>query len=357
MHQSVLSMKPQPVIHHVMAWGLIIFIVLLAVSLKADDETSPSAEQMKVIQEKSLNLLRDIVPAGSSDRKLETMVIDGGLVYWGNIFDPKEVVALVNLAPEKPVDDDWPPTNSWGTWPCYLSLWVWEKDHWVFRQYLDNANSLVFHDRKDSPHHFVQASRKTGRYEGDYLSWYYDPLTKTLVRTDYETWGPFFLLGNYLCTTNGFERRTEYETVWVYSYKEGRKGDLVAIYSSNINTELPDFSITFRDNQTGKLWTYSFHQKEDNAPYTVDAVEGDPDAKVENPDPQIHHAAEIKLSGEADPFDCFFERLTGLSSVFREAADNEGADWQDTAPKTSPAKQVKYEITGDPEIIQHLKNP
>ena len=146
---------------------------------------------MKAIQEKSLSLLQDLAPASSSGRTMKNMAIDGGQIYWGNLFDPKEVVALVNLAPEKPAGDNWPPTNSWGAWPCYLSLCVWEKDRWVYRQYLDNANTLVFHDRKDRPHHFVQASRKTGRYEGDFLSWYYDPKTRTLVRTNFEGWGPF----------------------------------------------------------------------------------------------------------------------------------------------------------------------
>jgi hypothetical protein len=277
-----------------------------------------------------------------------------------NLFDPNEVVALVNLAPEKPAGDDWPSTNSWGIWPCYLSLCAWKTDHWVFRQYLDNANSLSFHDRLDNPHHFVQASRKTGRYEGDYLSWYYGPATSTLVRTHYETWGPFFLLGNYLCTTNGFERRSMNEIEQIYSYKQGRKGRLLASYDQD--TERPNFSIAFRDQQTGKFWTYSFHGDDDEVTYAVDAVAGDPSEKIENPDTRTHYSAEIKLS-KGDQFASFcFERLTRLSPALAPAGDDGNPDgqdptWSDSLPKTPPIKQVKFEISGDPEIVRHLKIP
>jgi hypothetical protein len=80
------------------AGGLLFFILFFA-SLKADDRTQewpqPAAEQLKSIREQSLILLRDITPAGSSGRKMETMAIDGGEVYWGNLFDPVEVVALL----------------------------------------------------------------------------------------------------------------------------------------------------------------------------------------------------------------------------------------------------------------------
>lgn len=351
---------------YITARGLVLFILLFAVALKADDETMqfppPTADQLKTIQEKSLAMLRDISPASSSGRKMKTMAIDGGLIYWGNLFDSNEAVALVNLAPEKPETGDAEADSMWREcWPCYLSLCVWEKDHWVYRQYLDNAHSLVFHERKDSPKHFVQASRKTGRYEGDFLSWYYDPKTQTLIRTKYESWGPFFLLGNYLCTTRGFERRAMDVTVWIYPYKEGKKGDLLAIYGSDIGSgELRNFSITFRDHQTRKLWTYSFHRDGDDPPYlnyTVDAVEGELYGKVASPDTRTHYSAKMKLSNEDDPIDSFcFERLTRLSYALVDATDGGEAGWNDTAPKTPPVKQVNFEISGDPEIVQHLKN-
>lgn len=311
-------------------------------------------------------MLRDIAPASSSGRKMKTMAIDGGLIYWGNLFDPKEVVAVVNLAPEKPQGDETETASFFREcWPTYLSLCAWEKNHWVYRQYVDNANSLSFHDRKDTPNHFVQASRKTGRYEGDFLSWYYDPKTNTLVQTHYESWGPFFLVGNYLCTTRGFQRRAMEETVWVYPYKRGKKGDLLAIYDSDIGTgELKNFSITFRDHDTKKLSTYSFDPQEEEPPYlnyTVNAVEGEPKAKGASPDPGGHDSAVMKLvgkdGGEDASIDTYcFERLTGLSSALVEAPDGGEPRWNDVVPKTSPVNQVKIEVSGDPEIVQHLRN-
>jgi hypothetical protein len=357
-------MNPQTVLCDAMAGRIFLIVMLVVMPVMADDEPMlfppPTSEQLKSIQEQTLRLLRDIRPASSAGRKLKTMGINGGLVYWGNLFDPEEVVALVDLAPEKPVGDDWPPTNSWGAWPCYLSLCVWEKNHWAYRQYLDNANSLSFHDRLDKPHHFVQASRKTGRYEGDYLSWYYDPATKTLVRTHYETWGPIFLSGDYLCTTNGFERRSMNESEQIYSYRQGRKGRLLASYDED--TERPDFSIAFRDQQTGNFWTYSFHGDDDELTFGVDAVAGAPSEKIENPDTRTHYAAEVKLTkGGQFPSFCF-ERLTGLSPALVPALNDSNPDgqvlmWSDLLPKTPAIKPVEFEISGDPEIVRHLKTP
>jgi hypothetical protein len=369
-YRLILTLRPQAVLYHVMTRGLFLFLLSLVVSLKADDGTTqfppPTADQRKAIQEKSLSLLRDLAPASSSDRTMKTMAIDGGQIYWGNLFDQKEVVALVNLAPEKPQTGDEETASMWREcWPCYLSLCSWERDHWVYRKYLDNAHSLVFHDRNDSPRHFVQASRKTGRYEGDFLSWYYDPKTKTLVRTNYETWGPFFLVGNYLCTTRGFERRAMEDTVWVYPYKQGKKGDLLAIYDSDVGTgELKHFSITFRNRQTKKLWTYSFNPQEVEPPYlnyTVDAVEGALDEKMAGTETRVHYSAAMMLTGkeggENVAIDTYcFERLTGLSIGLVEAPDGGEPEWRDVAPKTTLVKQVKIETSGDPEIVRHLKN-
>ena len=150
------------------------------------------------------------------------------------------------------------------------------------------------------------------------------------------------------------------ETVWVYPYDDGKKGDLLAIYTSNVGTgELTNFSITFRDHRIRRLWTYSFHREEQEPPYlnyTVDAVEGQLFEKVDSPDPRVHESAEIKLSGGDEPFDSFcFERLTNLSYAFVDAGTNGGPTWADVMAKTPPAKEVKFEISGNPEIVRHLK--
>lgn len=109
--------------------SLFCFVMLLAGPLRAEDEITqtppPTAEQLKSIQEKSLNLLRDLAPSGTSNRKMETMAIGGGMVYWGNLFDSKEVVALVDLPPEAPSGEE-NETISYlrECWPRYLSLYA-----------------------------------------------------------------------------------------------------------------------------------------------------------------------------------------------------------------------------------------
>jgi len=347
------------------ALGTMIVCTVFPLLLNAQEEpkqsATPNPESLGIIREKSLELLRDIVPSSTSGRDLKNLESVGGSIYWGNLFDPREVVALVNLAPEKPEDDfEGDVVDYEQTWVRHLSFCAWQKDHWVFRQYLDNARNLEFHDRKDKPGHFVQASRKTGRYEGDCLSWYYDPKTMKLVQTNFEDWGPFYLIGNYLCTLRGFERRAVDETVWVYPYNNGRKGSLLAIYYSDIGSgELRNFSITFRDRKTGKYWTYSFSPKEAEQPYLhydVDAVEGvwnEPDEKAKT---RVHHNAEMEVSEKDDSTDQFcFERLTGLSRAVLDHEDGNSAQWKDTLPKLPPLKQIKLKVKGDQEIVRHLQ--
>jgi len=338
--------------------------VQLTAQVEPKQSATPPQEALGAIREKSLKLLCDIVPVSTSGRALKTVESAGGLIYWGNLFDPREVVALVDLSPEKPAGDlEGGVFNDYDyeqTWVRHLSFCAWEKDHWVFRQYLDNARSLEFHDRKDKPNHFVQASRKTGRNEGDHLSWYYDPKIKKLVPTNFEDWGPFYLIGNYLCTLRGFERRAMDETVWVYPYKNGKKGSLLAIYYSDIGRgELRNFTITFRDAKTDKLWSYSFSPQEEEQPYlhyTVDAVEGVQDEPYDKAKTRLHHSAEIEVSDQDGSIDqVCFERLTGLS---RAVLDHEGwksAQWKDVLPKLPALKQIKLKITGDPEIVRHLQ--
>lgn len=324
----------------------------------------PTPKALRVICEKSLKLLSDIVPSANSGKAMKTVDSEGGLVVWGNLFDPREVVALVDLPPEKPAGDSeggvFDEFDYERTWIRHLSLCAWEKDHWVFRQYLDNARNLEFHDRNDKPRHFVQASRKTGRYEGDHLSWFYDEKSKKLVPTNFEDWGPFYLAGNYLCALRGFERRAMDETVWVYPYKEGRKGKLLAIYYSDIGRgELRNFAFTFQDRKTEKYWTYSFSPKEAEPPYlhyVVDAVEGVWDEPMEKAKALTHHAAAIEVTEQDGSIDEFcFERLTGLSRAVLNHEAGQCAQWKDTLPKLRPLTQIKFKITGDQEIVRHLQ--
>lgn len=346
---------------------LLLFTVphqLLKAQAEPKQSVMPKPEVLKVIREKSLKLLRDIVPSSTSGKALKTVDSAEGLVYWGNLFDPHEVVALVDLPPEKPEDSEGSVFERFDyeqTWFRHLSFCAWEKDHWVYRQYLDNARDLEFLDRKDKPHHFVQASRKTGRYDGDHLSWFYDEKRKKLVRTNFEDWGPFYLIGNYLCTIRGFERRAMDETVWVYPYAEGKKGRLLAVYYSDIGSgELRNFSITFHDLKTGKFWTYSFSPMEAEPPYlhySIDAVEGVWNEPEKNAKPRIHSNAEMEVSEKDGSIDEYcFERLTGLSRAVLGHVNWRGSERMDKLPKLPALKQIELKINGDPEIVRHLKN-
>jgi len=346
--------------------GTHLFCTVSSLPLRAQEEpaqsTTPTQEALGKIREKSLSLLRDIVPASTSGRGLKTVEGVGGIIYWGNLFDPGEVVALVNLAPENPEQDaEQEGASQKETWIYHLSFCAWEKDHWVFRQYLDNARKLEFHDRKDKPNHFVQASRMTGRYAGVYLSWYYDSKTKKLVPTGFENWGPFYLVGNYLCTLRGMERRAMDETVWVYHYKYGKKGNLQAeIDYPNIGKDgvLRDFIITFRDDKAEKYWTYSFSPKEEEEPflhYYVEAVEGPPDEPYEKTKNRVHYSAEMEVGKDDNSTDEFcFEQLTGVSRAVLNHQESKGSIWKDTMPKLPPIKQNQLNITGDQEIIRHF---
>jgi hypothetical protein len=344
------------------AFRTLLFCAAFSLSLKAQEDPKNSdharPEGAGKVVEKTLRLLRKVIPATISGKGSETVEDAGGLIYWGNLFDTREVVALVNLAPEQPArnpeGDDFIDRE---TWDRHLSLCAWERDHWAFRQYLDSATNVELHDRKDKPSHFVQASRKTGRYEGDHLSWYYDPKTRKLVRTNFESWGPFYLIGNYLCTLRGFERRAVDETVWVYPYKEGQKGKLLGIYSSDSgNGEIRNFAITFRDRKTGDYWTYSFSPEEAQAPYlhyNLDAAEGAGDEKANTP---VHHHAKVEVREDDVAIDEFcFERLTGLSRAVLNHEGEMSTQWKDALPKLRPLKEVPLKITGDPEIARHLQ--
>lgn len=334
------------------AWGA------LFEPLNAQEQIAkkPTPAESREIREKSLQLLHESISAPISGKEMQTVEHAGNTIYFGDLFDSSEVTALVNLAPEKPrldpdeyFEDD--------TRVRHLSYCVWKKDHWEFRQYIDNAGNVEFHKRKGHPRHFIQASRRTGRFEGDHLSWYYERSTKRLVRTNFEFWGPFYLVGNYLCATRGFERRAMDETVWVFSYRNGKKGELLARYDSDIGRgELRNFSVTFRERKSGKYWTYSFNPREAQEPYlhyNVDAVEGEGDGEIVS---AKSARAEITLAGDDVAFDEFcFERLTGLSRALLNHTESDNGGWEDELPKLSPLKAPQFKVAGVSEIVRHLQ--
>ncbi len=168
-----------------------------------------------------------------------------GTVQWGNLFAPGETAALVNLAPPPKTDDYQNDVE-----PQYLCVFAWKDRQWIFQQFLGNAYNLTVHHRRDRPAAFLQGSRREGRYDGEYLSWFYDPACRRLVRTNFEDWGPFYLVGSYLILGRGFERLARDDTHWVYSYKDGKKGRLLASLHENDGGH---FDIECRDVKSGRM--------------------------------------------------------------------------------------------------------
>ena len=303
-------------------------------------EDALSAQDISWIADTSLILLRDIDPSYPgriaifqhrvSQRKMET---DKGTVLWGNLFSGSEIFALTNLAPQPAGPFDYPPQ--------YLCLFVWKNHKWTFRQFLGNAYGLELHYRKDHPSAFLQATRQTGRYDGDYLSWYYDETTGQLVRTHFEDWGPFYLVGNYLCLTNGYERTSHEEMHSIYAYKDGKKGALLASVDER---DTGPFEIDGTDQKTGETVTWSFNPRDDNSGIiSVRALtKADPSGDS--------NKGEIKCAGEFDT-GYFLELLTGLSSELL----NE--EWVDELPQKQPLQRIPIQATGSADIVKRFQWP
>jgi hypothetical protein len=300
-----------------------------------------SAQDISWIADMSLILLRDIDPSyprgvfNFLDRGTQrSMKTEKGNVLWGTLFNADEVTALTNLAPESGSGPyDFPPQ--------YLCLFIWKGHQWILQQFLGNAYGLELHYRKDHPSVFLQATRQTGRYDGDYLSWYYDDKTSRLVRTNFEDWGPFYLVGNYLCLTNGYERLAHDESHWIYAYKEGRKGALLASVNER---DTGPFEIAFQDHKSGEMVTWSFNPHEDNGgPMSVCiATKVDPSGAL--------NQGEITVTGEYST-GYFLDLLTGLNP---KLLDDE---WLGELPLRQPLQRIPIQATGSTEIVRRLQWP
>jgi hypothetical protein len=121
-------------------------------------------------------------------------------VHWGNLFGPAEIVALTNLAPPIPAENDWDHP------PQYLCLFAWVKDHWVFRQFWKDdwhfeqsvgrvsANDSESRQSSDwtlkerrATHTFYVISHMRLYPSGEHLSWLCDPQTHRFVPTGWRT--------------------------------------------------------------------------------------------------------------------------------------------------------------------------
>jgi len=304
------------------------------------EDAAFSKSDIAGIADRSLLLLRDIDPSyrgrisifphRGSQRKMET---DKGRVLWGSLFTANEVAALTDLAPEPAGPYDYPPQ--------YLCLFVWKDHQWRFRQFLGNAYGLELHYRKDHPSVFLQATRQTGRYDGDYLSWYYDDKTGQLVRTHFEDWGPFYLVGNYLCLTNGYERLAHEDMHWIYAYKDGRKGPLLASVDER---DTGPFEIACPDQKSGEMVTWSFNPSEADSGTILVCI-----STKANPSGSLN-LGKITCKGDASA-DYFLELLTGLRPELL------GEDWLEELPRQQPLQRIPIQATGSAEIVQRLQWP
>ncbi|HWB61478.1 MAG TPA: hypothetical protein VG733_18495 [Chthoniobacteraceae bacterium] len=322
--------------------ALIVIAVFQPRLLAKDEKVVLSQNEIADIKTASLALLRDIRPVQTPGARMKTMEIAGGTVYWGHLFDPNEITALVNLAPATP-DHDWLEDHP----PRYLSFFVWEKGGWVFRQCLGNASGPTIDHHTGKPAWFLQASSRTGMWDGEWFSWYYDSQSKKLVPTGFDAWGPFYISGDYLCAMRGFEHSAHNDTTWIYSYKNGKQGLLLAAINMHDNDF---FTITFRNRKSGRMENWMFRpDKNDPLHISVTIFPGKTD---DYPYDDENHAQSARLvitpsGGDFVPEDYFFEFLTGLDP---DIIDTHGTQWRDKLSKRPALKRARIKASGNPEI-------
>ena len=327
----------------------------LTVGARAQDgddpsgEKSLSAQDIAGIVQKARALLRDVTPRPGPpsvpfvhrpDQPCQQMELEGGVVQWGNLFTPAETVALVNLAPPPRTEDD----GYDDTRPRYLGLFAWEKGQWKFRQFLGNVYDLTVHHRRDRPAAFLQGSRRTGRYEGDCLSWRYDPASGRLIPTHFEDWGPFYLVGNYLILGRGFERLAHDDTHWIYAYKNGGKGKLLAIMHENDSGR---FDIECRDAKSGQMECWHFAPEDEEGDRLSVTVETDFKGDKTDGESRDKEVPTAHVTG-ADTTD-FFGFLTGLNPALLDDK------WLDEPPGWSAPKRLSVQVTGSREIAARFR--
>jgi hypothetical protein len=303
----------------------------------------PTAEEVKGIVARAEGMLRVVRPSqddvGRERGEWKVMQTADGEVRWGNFLRAGEVSALVTVR-QPGVESEFDPLRH------DLCYFAWRKDHWEFRQYLGNASDLEIHYRKDHPAVFLQGSFRAGRYEGEFVSWFLDEKTGKLVPTDFEDWGPFSLKGNFLVGERGFERLAHDGTFWIHSYKDGRKGPLLARFHGD---DRGGFDVSFPDSKTGRWVSWIFRQDcENESRMEVSVAEDktkdtDDEAMLEEGQP----AKRAEIRGEVDSAQVF-EKLTGLDPALLDTG------WLDELPPRPPVKLAPLEVSGDAEIASRL---
>ncbi len=311
---------------------------------------APSPTEIVTIQAKCLALLGNVQPAvGLSmvpyvhkpDQPCKTMELAGGTIRWGNLFAPGETVALVNLAPSEKLNPEDPFEHP----PQFLCWYVWQGDHWSFRQFLGNVYELEVHHRQDHPSTFLQGWRSTGRYSGDCLSWSYDAAKRQLVRTHFEGWGPFYLAGDYLVLTRGGEHTAHNTTHWVHAYRDGKKGRFLACLHEH---DSGTFDVTFRDPASGQMTNWLF-QSLDQEGSRLSVSVGEPPADVGRDFAEAKSRARTaELTGDSQSAEQYFGLLTGINPAVLKG-------WADRLPRWQVPRQFALQGTGDRAILARLR--
>lgn len=355
-----------------------------------DDEDQPppppSPAEIAKIEARSLALLRCITPQPlpgnllrvlaprsitpkNNPRPLTILETAAGTIRWGTLFSADEIVALVSLAPATPAYTyEYPPQ--------YLTYFAWRKGRWVCRQFLGNAWNLSLRYRTDSPSAFVLGSYQDGRYDGDYVSWAYNSKSRLLEKTNFEDWGPFYLVGNYLIGTRGFERLHHEDTQWIHAYANGQKGPLLAVVHDN---DRGYFDISVRSPKSGNFETWNFTPDHDD-PYLIHVdIEGTTMDDNNPPGgPAIDERSLPERTGElmvsatfADEFDAALDSsdclrlLTGIdTSQLDDPTQGSPRDAQPFWPRKLPSPLsgvypdcTPIRATGDPEIVERFHWP
>jgi hypothetical protein len=312
-------------------------LALLSAASCLAAEGDPSEEQQLQAQaeRRCLEMLANVAPARTNTPgAVTTMLFPDGEARWGTLFSKDETVALVSF--HRPREDvfDYP--------PHWLSFLVWKDGRWSYRQLLGSAQSFDICRRKDLGLQIVQGFCRTERHGGEQSSWRYDEKSARLVPTVLDDWGPYALIGGYICYQRGHERLAHWDTRWIYPFVNGARGELLACFHE---VDTGGFTISFRDPDSDKDHSWAFlPDKDDESHITV----RDSTAKDETDGTPL---AELQLPKDAflDPRDCF-EFLTGLSRKLLEDK------WLQTLPKPD-IKRVKIKVTGDPAVVRRLQWP
>ncbi len=294
------------------------------------------APDIRFIEETGLALLRSHAPI--PDPKGAVLEPGkGGTIQYGRLFDTS-IMALVSFC-SRPVNDaefDYP--------PCYLSLFEWQSGQWKIRQYLGSASKFDIHERRDLGLKILQGWCQTERHGGEESSWKWGPESRRLVPTGLDDWGPYSIIGDFICYRRGKERLAHSNTRWIYPFINGKRGDLIACFHED---DAERWTISFRGKTNPKQLTHWAFNPDLGKPNVVSVRMAEREDYEFGEEIAVLHLPE----GEELSQEFCFELLTGLSIKLSEDA------WLEKIPKTVIRKRPAIEVTGDAEVAARFQWP